>query len=276
MALTNVDGLITSVETGTEAPPREVTKEAAPEPQAREPETRVEYETTPETPSETPTNDSDVDDYGNPAQPAKMYTEEEVNERINTAMRRRWKEEQEKKQHQQQPPMPQNAAQDFKYDETNTDSWEQQLETFVERTLDKVSQKQAQQQIQQREQAAQIEFETKFTAGMSRFPDFVDVVGTKPISDAMTVATRSMKDPAAFLYAASKTQAAELERISRIPDPYTQIAEMGRLEERMRKVRSATNAPKPVPKSAGDMSDKPMGRGSVDDKIHAHAKSKFR
>lgn len=276
MALTNVDGLITSVETGTEAPPREMTPEAAPEPKQREPEARVEYETTPETPSEPTTSDaSDLDEYGNPATQAKMYTEEEVNERINTAMRRRWKEEQDKKQ-QQPAPMPQNAAQDFKYDETNTDSWEQQLETFVERTLDKVSQKQAQQQIQQREQAAQIEFETKFTAGMSRFPDFVDVVGNKPISDAMTVATRSMKDPAAFLYAASKTQAAELDRISRIPDPYTQIAEMGRLEERMRKVRSATNAPKPVAKSAGDMSDKPMGRGSVDDKIHAHAKSKYR
>ena len=63
----------------------------------------------------------------------------------------------------------------------------------------------------------------------------------------MVIATRGMQDPAAFIYAAAKTQAPELERISRIQDPISQVVELGRLEERMRKSRaSVSQAPRPI------------------------------
>jgi hypothetical protein len=62
----------------------------------------------------------------------------------------------------------------------------------------------------------------------------------------MTLATRAMADPAAFLYAAAKRAPQDLERISKIRDPYAQMTEMGKLEERMRRNKPATQAPRPL------------------------------
>lgn len=275
MPLTNVDGLLTNVEAGVEVAPREIAPVVNETPDDSSNNNDYSTGTNEEVVSseqltETPADDS-VDDYGNPKPESKMYTEEEVNERINKAIRDRL---QRGNNQQQQQPV-QAAQQDFKYDESSDQSWEAQLETFVERTLEKVGQKQQAKALENKEAAIQAEFETKIHSGMSKFSDFVEVVGSKPITDAMTIATRSMKDPAAFLYAAAKTQAAELERISKIPDAYAQIAEIGRLEERMRKTKNATNAPKPLNKTAGDMSDKAANRSNVDDKIRQHAKTKY-
>ena len=81
-----------------------------------------------------------------------------------------------------------------------------------------------------------------------------------------------MDDPAAFIYAAAKTQAPELERISKLSDPYSQAVELGRLEERMRKSRaSVSGAPRPIDQIKGDSVEKEHQprTWSIDDKLQA-------
>jgi hypothetical protein len=68
----------------------------------------------------------------------------------------------------------------------------------------------------------------------------------------MTIATRAMSDPAAFLYAAAKRHPTELQRISNISDPYVQMVEVGRLEERMRKNKPVSKAPRPLTQTRED------------------------
>jgi hypothetical protein len=195
--------------------------------------------------------ESDYDDYGNTKTPSKTYTEEEVNERINKAIRERLA----RGNNQNQQPTSQQMAQQaqgFEYNPDSEESWEGQLERFVEKTVSKLGQRQAQQQQQARDEQVQAEFEDKFTRGMSRFNDFRDVVGSQPVTDPMTYALRGLPDPAAFIYAASKRHPQELTRISQIQDPAAQIMEMGRLEERMRKSAPGTKAPRPVSRSKDD------------------------
>jgi hypothetical protein len=139
-----------------------------------------------------------------------------------------------------------------------------------------MTQKQQEKSREFHERQMNDEFQDKMIRGMGRYKDFNDVVGKMPISDPMLLATRQMKDPAAFIYAASKTQAKEIERIAQIPDPYYQAAEMGRLEERMRKVRmSATGSPKPVSQIKGDIENRGNVRGNVDDLIRKDQLKKF-
>lgn len=146
----------------------------------------------------------------------------------------------------------QQAAQEFEYDPNAAGDWQQQLATFVKQTVKAMGQEEQTIKRQEKEVALQRQFETKFHQGMSHFPDFVDVVGAAPITDAMTVATRGMEDPASFLYAAAKRQPQELSRIAQIDDPYTQMVEMGKLEQRMRKNKVTTNAPKPLGRTKED------------------------
>ncbi len=193
----------------------------------------------------------DYDDYGNAKETSKTYTEEEVNERINKAVRERLA----RGNTQNQQPTQQQVAQqvqDFEYNPESDESWEGQLEKFVEKTISKIGQKQAQQQQSQRDQEVQAEFEDKFNRGMGRFGDFREVVGNQPITDPMTYALREMADPAAFIYAASKRNPAELQRIANLASPNAQMIEMGKLEERMRKGAKGTSAPKPVSRSVND------------------------
>jgi hypothetical protein len=196
------------------------------------------------------------DEYGNPSTPERTYTEKEHRELVNKAVRERLErlERNNPQLNPQQIQQIQNQAQGFEYDPESPDSWQQQLKGFVKQTFNEISQEQTQQQVQQRERQAQAEFETKFHEGMSKFSDFRDVVGNQPITDAMTIATRAMKDPAAFLYAAAKRQPQELNRIANIADPYTQMVEMGKLEERMRKAKPTTKAPKPLSRTQEDAS----------------------
>jgi hypothetical protein len=201
---------------------------------------------------EEPTEKEEQDEYGNDKQKAKTYTEDEVNERINKAVRERIARQE---RNSQQPPtqqQTQQAAQGFEYNPDSETGWQQQLEQFVEQTVSKMSNKQYQQQQAYKEQQVQAEFEERFQTNMTKFADFKDVVGAQPITDPMTLSLRAMKDPAAFIYAASKRNAPELLRISQIVDPYTQMVEMGRLEERMRKSSTGTSAPKPVGRSRDD------------------------
>lgn len=195
----------------------------------------------------------DYDEYGNEKPKPRTYTEDEVNERINKAVRERLARGNTESQ-QPSPQQVADKARDFEYNPESDESWQSQLEQFVEKTVSKMGQKQAQEQQNLRDKQMHSEFETKFSRGMERFNDFRDVVSAQPVTDAMTYALRGMTDPAAFIYAASKRNPAELERISKIPDQYAQMVEMGKLEERMRKVASGTKAPKPVSKSRDDSS----------------------
>lgn len=196
------------------------------------------------------TSSSELDDYGNEKPAPRVYSEDEVNERINKAVRdrlSRGQQQQEPVQQQQQ-----QQQQTFNNDGDSEQAWQQQLEGFVEQTFNKLNQKQLTMRQQQQEQQLQNQFEEKFHQGMGKFADFRDVVGQHHITDAMTLATRAMSDPAAFLYAAAKQNPAELQRIAAIPDQYSQMVEMGRLEERMRKNKAATNAPRPLQKTRQD------------------------
>lgn len=142
----------------------------------------------------------------------------------------------------------QQAAKDFEYDPEAKGDWQQQLAQFVKQTVNSMTREQEEQQIRQRDHEAQQEFEGKFREGMSKFHDFVDVISDLgfQITNPMTLATRGMADPAAFLYAAAKRNPQELERISKLRDPYAQMTEMGKLEERMRKNKPTTKAPRPL------------------------------
>ncbi len=148
----------------------------------------------------------------------------------------------------------QQAAKDFEYDPDAGGDWQQQLASFVKQTVNSMTREQEETKTRQQEAKVQSEFESKFRDGMSRFDDFTDVIQSLPceISNPMTLATRSMENPAAFLYAAAKRNPQELERISKIRDPYGQMMEMGKLEERMRKNKPATKAPRPLGRAPED------------------------
>lgn len=224
-----------------------------------------------EEPEDKPIEDShegDVDDYGTKVGKKKLYTEEEVQGMI----RKRLKLSKQGDQTQQQ--AVQQAAKDFTPDPESGESWETQLESFVERTVQKMTQKRAEAEWRQREEESQAEFEIKFTEGMTKYSDFKQVVTGKPITNAMMQATRTMKDPAAFIYAASKQQPKELARIAAIPDAVTQAVEIGRLEERMKKAKLVPSSPKPATKVKGDASSE-LPQLTIDARIAAHAKSKI-
>lgn len=214
--------------------------------------------------------DEDTDDYGNKVPKGKVYTEEEVQAMI----RKRLKLHHEEKQVQQQPQQ-QQQAEGFEHDPTNEQPWEIQLENHIKQTVQKLETEKQEAAWQAEQQRAQADFETRFTGGMSKYADFNDVVAGKPITNGIMMAARSMADPAAFIYAAAKQQPAELERISKITDPYVLAAEVGRLEERMKKARTVSKAPKPPTKTKGDVADKGAIRQSLDDLIRQDAKRKL-
>jgi hypothetical protein len=245
-------------------PEVELAAPIAPEIEAIEPEA-------PE-PVETPTeaSDSPIDEYGNPIEKPRMYTEEEVNQRIRERLARGKFAEMPQQQTQQ-------AAKDFTPDPNSEETWETQLEAFVEKTIEKRQQKLSQQEWQDRERAKQADFETRFTTGMSKYQDFHKVVEGKKITNDMMMATRGLDNPAAFIYGAAKLHPQELARIAQISDPYTQAAEVGRLHERMVKTRNAaTKAAKPLEAVKGDVPvNRTSDRPNLDALIKQHEKTKF-
>ena len=217
--------------------------------------------------------DDDHDEYGNVKPAAKTYSEEEVNERINKAVRERMSRGD---RNNPAPDVRQPAKPEFEYNAESDESWQHQLESFVEQTVSKMSSKKEQQAQQARDQQAHQDFETKFHQGMDKFADFRDVVGAQNVTDAMTIATRSMKDPAAFLYAASKRHGAELQRIAQLPDQYAQMMEIGKLEERMKKGKVSTKAPAPVSrtKETGSMKIEGGNKEPTIEDLIAHSNAK--
>lgn len=214
---------------------------------------------------------SPIDEYGNPIEKSKMYSEEEV----NRMMRERFSRGKYAEQAPQVQQQIQKDAQGFQPDPASDESWETQLEAFIERTVDKRQAKLSEQQWRAQEAAKHAEFEDKFTIGMSKYHDFHKVVSGQPITNDMLLATRSLENPAAFVYGASKLHPKELDRISRMQDPYMQAAEVGRLHERMVKERrSQSAAPKPLDAPKGSLPNKAANQPSIDERIHQYAKQK--
>jgi hypothetical protein len=148
----------------------------------------------------------------------------------------------------------QQAAGDFEYNPDAAGDWQQQLASFVKQTVNSMGREQDEARNRQQEHEVQQEFESKLITGMANFSDFQDVIRALPceITNPMTLATRAMSDPAAFLYAAAKRNPQELERISKLRDPYAQMTEMGKLEERMRRNKPTTKAPRPLGRTNED------------------------
>lgn len=152
----------------------------------------------------------------------------------------------------------QQAAKDFEYNPDAAGDWQQQLAQFVRQEISSMSREKEESQLRERDMQAQQEFETKFQNGMNKFDDFREVITSLPceITNPMTLATRGMENPAAFLYAAAKRNPEDLERISKIRDPYAQMTEMGKLEERMRRNKPTTKAPRPLGRAQEDATSK--------------------
>ncbi len=201
---------------------------------------------------------SDVDEYGTEiSKPEKVYTKAEVEAMIRDRVSRL------KQTESQQPDSINNQTNDIPEGD-----WEAQLESFIDQTLSKREKNIQQQEWKQKAHEDQLRFEEKFNNGVEKYPDFESVVYGKALTPQMVMATRGMSDPAAFIYAAAKTQAKELERISSITDTYAQAVEMGQLAERMRKSRSqVSKAPKPINAPKGDISEKVERTRSIDDKL---------
>jgi hypothetical protein len=284
MTLTNVDDKLLNIpspekvqldtpETRSFAPEPESVPEVESIPEDNDPDISAVYEiSAPKT--EEPAEPADVDEYGTEiAKQEKVYTQAEVDARINEAIRKRLKERAETPVEPQYQPQYQPQAE---VQPAASDDWEAQLESFIESTLSKREQKAQAEQWQRQEQEAQANFEIRFNQGMAKYQDFEQVVMGKPLTPQMVIATRGMSDPAAFIYAAAKTQAPELDRISKIGDPYAQAIELGRLEERMRKARSTVSkAPRPIEAPKGDVSEKVQRTWSIDEKLrHAESESK--
>jgi hypothetical protein len=219
----------------------------------------------------------EIDDYGN-----ETLTENEVlpeNEVIRERLARQARKHQAEidalraqLQEQGASREVQKAAKDFEYDPEASGDWQQQLASFVKQTVNNMSREESERQQQLAEVETQRKFESKFHDGMSKFEDFKDVMmGLEfEITNPMTLATRAMDNPAAFLYAAAKRQPKELERISKIRDPYAQMTEMGRLEERMRKNKAATTAPRPLGRTPEDSTTREVKKSkepSIEDLI---------
>jgi hypothetical protein len=188
----------------------------------------------------------------------RTYSEEEV----NRIVRDRLKRTEEGKKQEVQP-------------EQNEENWEQEFENKVEETLYKVSQREQAKIREQKEREALGRLESNIHQSMARYKDFKQVVDKAHISDTMVKATKGFKDPGAFLYAASKMQGKELERISRLDDPIDQAAEIGKLEERMRKLKGASQSPRPMSDIKGDITNRENVRPSVDDLIRKDQIKKF-
>lgn len=170
----------------------------------------------------------------------------------------------------------QQAVKDFKYDPNDNVAWEEQLSQFVKQTVSNMQNEESRTIREQQEAKAHRDFQVKFSQGMTRFDDFREVVGSQPIDDAMTLSLRAMSDPTAFIYAASKRHPQEIERISKLHDPYARMVEMGKLEERMRRNKPATKAPRTLGRTTEDATAKvtPKQKDTTGDDLLAKADAK--
>ena len=230
----------------------------------------------------TATDEDEIDEYGNKKERMSKGMKERLDRKEKQHQREIEQRDHELQALRQQlsqqgaSKQVQDAAKDFNYDPNNEASWQQQLTDFVKHTVTNMNTEKQQQDRQRQEGQAQLEFQKKFTKGMDRFGDFREVVGSQPIDDAMTIALRAMDDPSAFIYAASKRHPQEIERIAKLPDPYARMVEMGKLEERMRRNKPTTKAPRPLGRTKEDATTKvtPKEKDTTGDDLLAKADAK--
>jgi hypothetical protein len=190
-------------------------------------------------------NENNLDEYGNPVSGSRMYSEEEVQNMIRERVSR-IKSVQPEVKKENKPSISTESNED--------ESWQNELINLMDRHWEEKQRESQVQQWKHKEMQRQTEFESKFTTGMSKYPDFHKVIAGKNITDPMMLGIRNLDNPAAFIYGASKLHPAELERISGIEDPYIQASEMGKLHERMVKERKMkSSAPNPVEIQKGDL-----------------------
>jgi len=287
----SADNLINSVQTGVAVAPAANPDPVSARVPAAAPPEPIDYgasdtETVPEIPAEPPYSEiepaaavqtippqvvemDDTDEYGN-AVKKKMYSEEEVQKMIRERLNRGGRSDAQNQQMRED-------ARNFQPDPNSSESWEDQLEQFVDKVIEKRERTYHEKISQQQAEAQQLKYEANFNAGMRKYADFKEVVKDKPITDSMMLGTRGLSDPAGFIYAASKLQPKELERISRLADPYAQMMEIGKLDERMRKARATkSGAPSPITPIKGDAVERTKGRSNVDQRIREYAREKVR
>jgi len=244
-----------------------------------------EFETdeTSEKKSESDDNETDEEDeYGNPKERMSKGMKDRLDRKEKQFQREIEQRDHELQVLRQQlaqkgaSPEVQQAAKDFKYDPNDEGSWQQQLTDFVKQTVNSMTTETQQRERTMKEEQVQREFHKKFTQGMDRFGDFREVVGAQPMDDAMTLSLRAMADPSAFIYAASKRHPQEIERISKLPDPYARMVEMGKLEERMRRNKPTTKTPRPLGRTKEDTTSKvtPKQKDTTGDDLLAKADAK--
>lgn len=221
-----------------------------------------------------------IDDYGQPITKAeKTYTQEEVEKMMRDRNSRGEFAKQEITKAIQEALAQQGLSlnQSQAPQEEGEPDWQYELKTLVKETFKEITKEQQIAQMEEIRRQQQAEFEIKFNTSAAKYPDFEQVVVGKPLTPEMVFATRGMSDPAAFLYAAAKTQPQELERISKIHDRFVQAVELGKLEERMRRSKvSHSSAPKPIDMVKGDMGDKDVRRRSVDDILREEESKRIR
>lgn len=204
--------------------------------------------------------EDDLDDYGDVGDESDepVYSKKKMQEIVQERLRReraRYEKMMEEARMSQAPQQPEAPADPYAQSADNQD-WEAQLDTILEQRMQKIEQKKMQEAVRAREEQEQKEYAQKFEAGMSRYEDFGDVVDPFSMSDHMMMATRGLKNPAAFIYSANKHHAEDLSKIKQLP-PAQQMVEIGRLEERMRRQRSTqSKAPAPIMPDKGDVRHK--------------------
>lgn len=255
MEISSIDDLLSGIKSGTkpETPENQVEYDDSSDEAVVETsddddshETEYSYDDESQTDNEK-TKTPEVDEYGNEKEPENKHIRERLAKQAKKhqaeidLLRAQLSQQGASQQVQQ-------AASDFKYDPDESGDWQQQLASFVKQTVNSMSREKEEHAARNEEARVQYEFETKFKAGMDKFDDFIDVMTELEfeITTPMTIATRGMDNPAAFLYAAARRNPQDLERISKIRDPYVQMTEIGKLEERMRKSKPATKAPRPL------------------------------
>jgi len=221
----------------------------------------VEEKSQPESKSNQET--SKIDEYGNPLAPPKLYTPEEVQAMIRDRLSRGKHAE-----------MPQQPETQTLPPEQNSEEWEQHLEQFIDRTVEKRERARLERQWKETEAQKQAEFESRFLTGVQKYNDFESVVAGKPITKDMMMAARNLENPAAFVYGAAKLHPQELNRISQIPDPYAQAIEVGRLHERMVKESKLASNVRPIDAPKGDVPFKQKNMPSLEERINEYAKQK--
>jgi len=218
-------------------------------------------------------DDQLIDEYGNPIGKSKLYTEDEVNNMIRDRLSRGRFAEQYSETPRQMPKT--KVVNEEELSGEDGSYWQEQLNQHIDNRIEERQRERAHREWQSQEMAKQEAFQEKFTSGMNRYSDFREVVSNKPITDNMMLAIRNLENPAAFVYGASKLHPQELDRIARIPDPYAQASEMGRLHERMVKERkTAANATRPLESPKSDMPSKINTRPSLETLIDQHARQK--